>query len=221
MNNKNIIWGIVLIVIGVVYGLNTLNVISIDLFFSGWWTLFIIIPCMISLFTNKDKMGSIIGLIVGILLFLGANDIIDYDLIWKLIFPLIIITLGLSLIFKDRKITKKAEDITEDKNSGITAIFSGEEVSYDNRVFTGGNLTSIFGGIECDLRRAKIKNDVIINTYSFFGGIDILAPDNVKVSVSSTSLFGGVDNKKKNSDNTSDMTIYVNAICIFGGVDIK
>lgn len=221
MNNKNIIWGIVLIVIGVVYGLNTLNVISIDLFFSGWWTLFIIIPCVISLFTNKDKMGSIIGLIVGILLFLGANDIIDYDLIWKLIFPLIIITLGLSLIFKDRKITKKAKDITEDKNSGITAIFSGEEVSYDNRVFTGGNLTSIFGGIECDLRRAKIKNDVIINTYSFFGGIDILAPDNVKVSVSSTSLFGGVGNKKKNSDNTSDMTIYVNAICIFGGVDIK
>ena len=46
-------------------------------------------------------------------------------------------------------------------------------------------------------------------------------PDNIKIAVSSTSIFGGVDNKKKNNNSTSDITIYVNAICIFGGVDIK
>lgn len=223
-NNKSIIWGVILVMVGVIYGLNSLNIVDINLFFPGWWTLFIIVPCVIGLVTDGDKTGSIIGVIIGVLLFLGANDIIDYDLIWKLIFPLIIIVVGLSLIFKDRfnsKITKRIEDIADNKNNGVTAVFSGEDVSFNNRVFTGINLTSIFGGIKCDLRGAKIKKDVVINAYSFFGGIDILVDDNVKIAVSSTSIFGGVDNKKKNNDSTSDITIYVNAICIFGGIDIK
>lgn len=223
-NNKSIIWGIILVMVGVIYGLNSLNIVDINLFFPGWWTLFIIVPCVIGLVTDGDKTGSIIGVIIGVLLFLGANDIIDYDLIWKLIFPLIIIVVGLSLIFKDRfnsKITKRIEDIADNKNNGVIAVFSGEDVSFNNRVFTGINLTSIFGGIKCDLRGAKIKKDVVINAYSFFGGTDILVDDNVKIAVSSTSIFGGVDNKKKNNDSTSDITIYVNAICIFGGIDIK
>lgn len=223
-NNKSIIWGVILVMVGVIYGLNSLNIVDINLFFPGWWTLFIIVPCVIGLVTDGDKTGNIIGVIIGVLLFLGANDIIDYDLIWKLIFPLIIIVVGLSLIFKDRfnsKITKRIEDIADNKNNGVTAVFSGEDVSFNNRVFTGINLTSIFGGIKCDLRGAKIKKDVVINAYSFFGGTDILVDDNVKIAVSSTSIFGGVDNKKKNNDSTSDITIYVNAICIFGGIDIK
>ena len=223
-NNKSIIWGVILVMVGVIYVLNSLNIVDINLFFPGWWTLFIIVPCVIGLVTDGDKTGSIIGVIIGVLLFLGANDIIDYDLIWKLIFPLIIIVVGLSLIFKDRfnsKITKRIEDIADNKNNGVIAVFSGEDVSFNNRVFTGINLTSIFGGINCDLRGAKIKKDVVINAYSFFGGTDILVDDNVKIAVSSTSIFGGVDNKKKNNDSTSDITIYVNAICIFGGIDIK
>ena len=40
----NILWGIVLIVIGVIFALNALDITSIDIFFDGWWTLFIIIP---------------------------------------------------------------------------------------------------------------------------------------------------------------------------------
>lgn len=223
-NNKSIIWGVILVMVGVIYGLNSLDIVDINLFFPGWWTLFIIVPCVIGLITGSDKTGSIIGVIIGVLLFLGANDIIDYNLIWKLVFPLIIIIVGLSLIFKDRfnsKITKRIEEIADNKNNGVTAVFSGEEVSFEDRVFTGINLTSIFGGIKCDLREAKIKKNVVINAYSFFGGTDILVPDNIKIAVSSTSIFGGVDNKKKNNNSTSDITIYVNAICIFGGVDIK
>ena len=72
-----------------------------------------------------------------------------------------------------------------------------------------------------DLREAKIKEDVVINTSSIFGGIDIYVPNNVKVKVKSTSIFGGVDNKKVKNNNDKDYVIYINANCLFGGVDIK
>ena len=57
---KNMLWGIVLIAIGIVLGLNALDITNIDLFFDGWWTLFIIIPCFIDLFKDKDKTGNIV-----------------------------------------------------------------------------------------------------------------------------------------------------------------
>ena len=83
------------------------------------------------------------------------------------------------------------------------------------------NLNSIFGAITLDLRDAIIEKDIVIDSLSIFGGIDIYVPKNCKVKVKSTPIFGGVDIKNKELSDDGDITIYLNSICIFGGVDIK
>lgn len=226
MNNiKNILWGIVLIIIGVIIGLNTMGIINIDIFFDGWWTLFIIVPCFIGLFTNNDKTGNIIGLLVGVILLLGMQNIIDFNLIWKLLLPSIIVIIGLSLIFKNTfnsKINSEIKKLNskDTKDNEYWATFSGQRIDIPNEEFKGATLNSVFGSITCDLREAKIKEDVVINTSSVFGGIDIIVPDDVNIKIKSNSIFGGVNNKKKNNEDNK-YTIYVNASCLFGGVDIK
>ena len=55
----SIIWGIALVAIGVVLGLNAFGVTDIELFFDGWWTLFIIVPSAVGLFREKDKTGAV------------------------------------------------------------------------------------------------------------------------------------------------------------------
>lgn len=226
MNNKNILWGIVLVIIGVIVGLNALNITNINIFFNGWWTLFIIIPSLIGLLNEKDKTGNIIGLIIGVVLLLGVQNIIDFDLIWKLILPVIIIIVGLSLIFGNnlnKKINNEIKKINnkKGKNEEYCSTFSEQKIDFDDEEFKGVSLTAVFGGITLDLRKAKINEDVVINTTSVFGGIDIYVPDNIKIKVKSTSIFGGVDNKKIKNDNEKEHIIYINASCIFGGVDIK
>lgn len=62
MKIRNILWGILFIFVGVIFGLNALEITNIDIFFDGWWTLFIIVPCFISLFKESDKTGSLIGI---------------------------------------------------------------------------------------------------------------------------------------------------------------
>ena len=37
---------------GVIFGLNALEITDINIFFDGWWTLFIIVPCFIGLFKD-------------------------------------------------------------------------------------------------------------------------------------------------------------------------
>lgn len=224
-NIRNVLWGIVLVVIGVIIACNSLGFADINIFFKGWWTLFIIVPCFINLFKDNDKTGSLVGILIGVMLLLGSRDVIDFDMIWKLILPVVIIIVGLSLIFKDlfnneisRKISSLNKNITSES---CCATFSGQKLNFGNKKFNGANVDAIFGGVEYDLRGAKITSDVVINTSSVFGGIDLFVPDDVNIEVRSTSIFGGVDNKKKVISGDKKYTIYINAFCIFGGVDIK
>ena len=216
---KNIVWGLVLIAIGIILAGNALDLFHVDVFFDGWWTLFIIVPSLFGIASEKDKTASCITLVVGVLLLLACQNIIDFDIIWKLIVPIIIIGIGLSLIFKN-SFDKKLENIKKSDDE-IFATFSGQDIKVEDE-FKGTNVNAVFGGVKLDLTEAKIKNDCVINATAVFGGIDILVNDNVKVVVKSTSIFGGADNKNKEvNDNDKAKTIYVNATCIFGGVEIK
>lgn len=223
--NSSMIWGIILIIVGVILGGNSLNLFDVDLFFDGWWTLFIIIPCFIELFNDHDKKGNIIGLLTGVLLLLICNDLINFDLAFKLLIPMIIIIIGLSIICKNlfnNKFNAKVEEInakTEIKDE-YCSTFLVKNIKIENEEFNGTTINAIMGGFKLDLTDAIIKEDVVINTCSIFGGIDIIVPDYVAVKVKSNSIFGGVDNKKK-SDKDTKVTIYLNATCVFGGVDIK
>lgn len=223
-NISRIIWGIMLIAVGAIFALNALNVTDIDVFFDGWWTLFIIVPCAINLFVEREKTGNLIGLIVGVLLLLACRDVFSFSLLWKLLVPAVIILIGLRLLIggvfrsKSAELLKKLE--SEGRKPKVTcAVFSGSDIRYDGEVFDGADLTAVFGGIQCDLRRAVIDHDTVIRVSAVFGGVDVLVPDGVNVKTSVTGIFGGTDNKTIKRDGAP--TIYVSGICVFGGAEIK
>ena len=224
MKKTNIILGIVLIIIGIILLLKAFGIANINIFFDGWWTLFIIVPAIIGLITNKDKTGDIIALVIGVLLLLAARDLISFDLLWKVFFPAVLILIGLSIIFKDMLSNKVRDEIAENaktSDDSYAATFAGQDINLSNQDFGGCNLDAVFGGIKLDLRDADIKDGSLIKASAIFGGIDILVPDNVSVKIVSSSLFGGVGDERHNKSNDHKKTIYVNATCLFGGVEIK
>ena len=231
----NVLWGIVLIIIGLIIGGNALGITNINIFFDGWWTLFIIVPCFtifllllllpIAMYTGFKFIG-IIGLLIGIALLLGCQDILDFDLIWKLAFPAILVIVGISMIFKDAigsKVNEEIKKLNKDRNniSECCATFSSQNVKIENEKFTGADITAIFGGVKYDLKNAIIDSDVVINASCTFGGIEIYVPSNVKIKIKSTSIFGGVENKSNTQVDENSHTIYINGTALFGGVDIK
>ena len=225
MKRNNVIWGIVLVAIGVIFGTNALGITDISIFFDGWWTLFIIVPCTVGLFTSHDKMGSVIGILIGVALLMACQGVIDFEIMRKLTVPVIVILIGLALIFK-RRDNKAALLLEEAKKNGVPlkqccATFSGQDVDYTDEVFDGAEFNAIFGGIKCDLRNAVIEKDAVINACCIFGGIDILVPDNVNVKVSSSSIFGGISDKNHKNSAENAVTLYINGTCMFGGMDIK
>ena len=194
---KNIIWGLILIAIGVIWGLNALEITKINIFFDGWWTLFIIIPCFANLFKDTEKTPSIVGIVIGVLLLLASQNVFSFDMLFKIALPLMLVMIGFSFLFKDFFNKKFNESIKKlDNNSKVCcATFSGQKL----------NITDEFKGMDLE---------------AIFGGIDIFVPEGYNVKVESTSIFGGVDNKKMTFDE-KNKTIYIKAVCIFGGVDVK
>ena len=223
---SKILWGAVLIAIGVIFSLNAFGITDIKVFFDGWWTLFIIVPCFIGIFTDREKTGNIIGLLIGLFLLLCCQNVLSFGMLWKLAIPAVIVIIGLKLILGGLFGEKAVKMISESRQNGDNikigcATFSGQDMNFDGEVFSGAELTAVFGGVECDLRTAIIKKDCAITASAIFGGIDIYVPDYVNVKINSNSIFGGVSGKNKRPPIQGGVTLYINATCIFGGIDIK
>ncbi len=234
---KGVFWGLVLVIIGVIITLNALEIdLGLEVFFKGWWTLFIIVPCAIEFFTEKNKFGSSIGILIGVGLLLAARDIITFGQFFKLILPVLLIILGLYVIFRtfvtkpcaDSKENVVTENTSQDTkttgNAGAnySAIFTGEDVKFDGQRFEGTALTALFGGVECDLRGAVIDHDVTITATAIFGGVDIMLPTDIRLHIDSSAAFlGGVSNQFRTTADASSPVITIRPTCVFGGIDIK
>ena len=220
------LWGIVLVAVGVILALNAFGFTSIDIFFDGWWTLFIIVPCVIGLCTDYDKSGHIIGICIGVFLLLCCQDILNFRMFWRLLVPAIIVIIGVKMILgsifggRGEQVFKQMKENNAAVRSGA-ATFSGATFDYTGEAFEGAQLDAVFGGIKCDLRGAVINGDCAINASAIFGGIDIYVPENLNVKVNSNSIFGGVSGKERRNNPANQHTLYLNATCLFGGVEVK
>ena len=171
-------------------------------------------------------MWNFVWLCIGIALLLCAQNILSFSLIAKLIFPFILVMIGISLIFKDtfnKKIAEKVKALNSNKGDfeGYCATFGGQKVDLSGQEFKGANLDAVFGGVELDISNAIIKSDQVINATSVFGGIEIRVPTGVNIKIKATPIFGGVESKVKTVYNESLPTIYINGTAMFGGVEIK
>lgn len=220
MKNKanRILWGVIFIALGILLGMHQLKWLPFDLFFDGWWALFIIVPSAVSLLTEPNKGGSLIGLLFGVFFLLSAQDILAFDLLWKLILPVAVMLIGLHLLINIRP--KKQEPCATADTARCVAVFSGQELRYDGQPFHGGEAVAVFGGVDVFAAGAVITTDCVMNATAVFGGVEVHLPSDVNVVVTSGGLFGGVENKRRLPPVEGAPTVYIRASYVFGGVDI-
>lgn len=221
-----IVLGVIIVLVGIIIGTNSFGLTNIDIFFPGWWTMFIIIPSLVSIIKEEDKMASLIWLVVGVALLLVCNDIISWEIIGKLALPVILVVIGMGMIFGNtvkNKVGEKIKEINQNNNEmeETCAVFSGDKIVVENPEYKGGKYSAVFAGLELDLTKCEIKEDCVIETSAIFGGIEIKVPDNVNIKIKPTSVFGGTKSKVKNINEEGRKTIYVNSTAMFGGVELK
>ncbi len=93
MKRSNQLLGIILIVVGGIFLLDALNVISV---FAGWWAIIIIIIGAYSMYKNGISVGNTLITALGVFLFLKEQNIAAE----AYILPAFLVLLGLAIIFK-------------------------------------------------------------------------------------------------------------------------
>ena len=167
--------------IGVLWILNVTGVIGFDIFFRGWWTLLVILPCTAHLIAHPN-WGSFSGIALGAVLLLQAQGYIDWSVFWKLSLAIIFITFGVMLVFSkdgrpdcwNRKdsmgecstISREGKNILN-----ISTAFGEQNRRLDAEVFEGADIDASFCSVRLDLRDAIINDDVVINIKANFAGV--------------------------------------------------
>ncbi len=212
----NILWGLVWIAIGVFVFGKVMGFWEVPVLFPGWWTLLIIVPSFISMIKNGIRPVNSIFMLCGVLLLLERNKVIASGTLGKALVPAIFFIIGLSILLRSVFGGPKRH---YNGSQGYSATFAGNVITATESPFTGCEADAVFGGLDLDLRDVEIEDGAVIEASAIFGGIDIKVPQGVNVKVKRTELFGGAKSHVTNQGNGP--VLYVNALCMFGGVDIK
>ena len=224
-------WGIILILIGAGFLLEQFDVLSFGQMFKLYWPSILILMGLLSLFDRKSsKFGSLFLIIIGGALQVNRLDLFDFNA-FRLVWPIILILVGLKVIFSrgsfievkyDSDVKKNIKNISLDDYVDEFIVFSAIETNNQSQSFKGGKATALFGGIDIDLRRAQLyNNEASIELNAIFGGIDIYVPENLRVEVKGTPLFGGWSNKTIPNMDPNAPVLIVRCLTLFGGVEIK
>jgi predicted membrane protein len=86
--------------------------------------------------------------------------------------------------------------------------------------FHGGNITAVLGGCELDLTKASIRSgQAVLNTFAFWGGIEIRVPPDWMVETRVIALLGGFADTTRRPDDDRKKLI-ITGYALMGGVEV-
>lgn len=224
-HSGRIFWGLVLIVVGGLFLLESLHKADAGEIISQYWPVILIAVGLWILFSSgfRNSLSALVLMAVGAIFLLINLGVFEHN-VWNYAWPLFIVLIGLWLIFRGtfRHPQGKFPEIKGDDLDAVN-IFSGMKRTISSRKFRGGKATVIFGGMNLDFTQAELEGgQATIEVTAIFGGIEVWVPKEWKVVVDGTPILGGVEDKHRTvPDADIKGTFYVKATAIFGGVEIK
>lgn len=215
---SGILFGLLFVCVGGGYLAEALGIVEdFTVFFDGWWTLFIIIPCFCGLLgKNGEKVGYLIGLAIGLFFLLSAQNVILADKLWAIFLAVLFVIIGVSMILpkKVKRDTDRNDGDRFDREDRVVDAAYTECDCSEGQDATGEENGRAFDEeAEGDLGPGERISSVAV-----FSGKDICINRTVFAGGTVTAVFGGIDLNLKNAIIREDVTIEAKAV--FGGIDI-
>lgn len=167
--------------------------------------------------------GWIIMILVGTAFML--NDYSDLG-IRNLIWPAAIILFGLWMILKPRRRRHEWSGWTSESDSSdnaieVNSVFGGTKKKVVSKDFKGGEINTVFGGNDLDLSQADFNGMATLEVNVVFGGTKLIVPPHWKIQSDVDCVFASVEDKRRDTNETSEKTLKLKGSVVLGSIEIK
>lgn len=236
--------GLLLVALGVMFLIDTTGVWGRDISIVGtYWPALLIAWAAWGFITSGFVLRLWLVVVggVGVIFLLSNLNVwaLDAGQLW----PVALVAVGLMMLFGrqmrrrgkrggGRSSRRNQESVTigetrDRSNTGsevrASHIFGGGKERVTSQAFQGGEISAVFGGMELDLREAGLAGgEAVLDANIVCGGIELRVPRDWRVNIQATTLFGGVEDKRSqpnDSDAKGELTITGTILC--GGIEVK
>jgi predicted membrane protein len=219
--------GLFVIAVGMLFLLDNLGWVDLDFRLHLWPTALMFVG-VLKILQTRTQSGMIVG---GAFIFIGGMVLLKetglLHISWHSLWPVLLIAAGLAVVFKSTtgsSIFAHSRDFlnkeVDDSVVNITAIMGGFKRRVTTADFRGGEITSIMGGCDLDLRQSSINGDALLNVFAMFGGITLRVPIDWTVELEGTPIMGGFEEKTVPPASAGKRLI-VRGYVIMGGLEVR
>jgi hypothetical protein len=223
-----LILGVAVIVIGVLFTLDNLDVLEARRYLPFWPILFLAIGIsnvLTARETPQRAFGWLLSL-MGLLLLLDVWGLANVGL-WDL-WPLVLVFWGGMIVWRGLSgatfYADRSPSRADSRSSfSASAFLSGFDRTITAEGFCGGEVNAFMGGGKIDLTRAhmEIGESAVVNISALMGGLEIRIPNEWAVDNRVTYFMGGSNDRSRLPGHPSAPRLVLKGFVMMGGVEIK
>lgn len=225
----SLVFGTLAIGIGSLLLLDRFGIVDSSMIFRFWPAVLLLLG-LGTLFRGNSMPPGIVLTVLGAV-FLVRN--LGYaDVSFRDVWPLLLIVIGVAVLtnaIRSRRDPATVKAAREQDFLNDWALFGGVNKVVQSQNFQGGDLFAMFGGIEVNLRKARLNPDspAVVNANAIFGGVELHVPDDWHVVNEGVGILGGYADSRRFVEAEGDAPVdqkrmlIVRGVAAFGGVDIK
>jgi predicted membrane protein len=160
-------------------------------------------------------------LVIGVLSLLNNLNIIDIPPLTRLIFPALLIWVGLNLVMRQRAVRTETGVTSYPSDLNVSTMLGGVNRKVVSNGFASGSVSAFLGGVNLDFRDVEIKGaEANLDVFAVMGGVTLMVPPDWIVESRLTPLLGGYDDKT-HPPKDSTKRLVIRGTVALGGVEVK
>lgn len=215
----------VVITVGALYLLDAGGVLNAGAAIDDWWPLLLVAVGVFQIIEGTHGgTEPVLWIGAGAVLLAFTTDLLGDDA-WAWVWPAALVVGGLYILLRWAGVARPARPGVAAETVTASGILGGHHLTSTAPAFEGGSLTAVLGGVDLDLRQARMAPEgATVTATAVLGGVEILVPRDWRVALGGTPLLGGIDDAREPQDPPPPddaPVLRVDALAVMGGVEIR
>jgi hypothetical protein len=229
---SRIVFGLFVIAFGVLALLQNLDIVDEHLL-RTWWPLVFVALGAVRLVQRPTAYAVVFGIgLIGLGAAMTANNLGLLAFRARDWWPLLPIFIGASVVARGFRPAGEFgrhgrwrrghadERLEHGARIDASAVMSGLVLKNDSPGFQGGDISTVMGAVEIDLRQAAIAGEARLHLSVIMGGVEIKVPREWSISIVGTPTLGGIEDRTA-PPATPGGRLVIEGSVVMGGVEIS